>query len=663
MAENIDVTKTSVIERDLSIEPSTGSYFTDYADYINKSQRRNELYLPFLAIGYKEEASLEGKQQLFRRESDRVFTLIESGMTMEIAPNQLSSEFLSHVGTTMEPIFVPMSDNRFSIDSALKPIGSGEFGEVKIGFDHKHARKVAIKILSGSEESASFLEDRLLFSREARGLAKLTHPNVIEVIDYTVLPRLRGGKLELCPVIIMDYGGNKNAAEFMESAEVSGHKSQQLVQEIISQAARGLDYIHSYQPKNSNSTVKHGQLVVGDIKPKNIMVDNSTGEIVVQIIDLGHFHGRLSVDEPLLAAEDIAVSELFVAPEIMALKYQEAEITIDGRADEYSLALTAYQLLTGIKENYTYFIPAIGPKNRHFEGQILIPHASLTKELYQVLNKATALNPTDRYSSCGEFADALAEAVKASQEPHLEKQFSVQSSNLEEVVKKFYKTESRTFPEIEYIQTSANNEAHSSIPTINSLDDIRKSFARLSDSYGPIYIDGYWTSISPTDRGVSLYRTDDKLAAQEWSEQNLHRMFQGIVKGLESGINCDELINTGLSYFRQSLMNCFPQSALDGAMEQLGIEVVDGDVMRIENLPLTEVIKLWEKMLSLHAVDKKILNNGTNNILAELKNILARFGGPESDHKHRESNISGIHWNMEAEAGKCEYFTSDMLVP
>lgn len=258
-------------------------------------------------------------------------------------------------------------------------LGKGGMGVVYRAFDPTLEREVAIKSvrLDGIDEAArAQLEERL--SREARAAARLQHPNIVAVHDffriedraYIVMELVRGSMLDA----MIAAGNRQNVAGILK---------------VLRQAASALDAAHAQG------------IIHRDIKPGNILIDE-TGN--VKITDFGI--ARMTTPgatETMSQGFGSTVGTLgYMAPE------QIRGEAVDGRADQFSLGIVAYQLFSGempfmadtwIALSYKIIHdppPAIGTSN---------PAVSAGME--KTLQRAIAKQPADRFASCSEFIQNL----------------------------------------------------------------------------------------------------------------------------------------------------------------------------------------------------------------------------------------------------------------
>jgi WD40 repeat protein len=162
---------------------------------------------------------------------------------------------------------------------------------------------------------------------------------------------------------------------------------------FMSEAAKGLDFLNSPQHKIGESI---GAVQHCDVKPDNIML---TGGSVV-IADFGVAQ-TVALARLNATATSLGGTPAYMAPELFVNRPSKT-------SDQYSLAVTYYELRTGElpfrEQTYAAVYQA------HREGTLDFSGCNPAEQA--VLRRATATNPEDRYSSCGEFVEALRESVR-----------------------------------------------------------------------------------------------------------------------------------------------------------------------------------------------------------------------------------------------------------
>ena len=260
-------------------------------------------------------------------------------------------------------------------DYVLKSwLGEGGFGKVYRGEHHSLGRLAAVKILQLDRRITE--KDKKQFRNEAQALARLEHPRIARIQDY--------GVKDDTPYLVMDYySGGSLRKHYPRGSRLP----LEIVLIYIKQIAEALQHAHNRK------------LVHRDVKPENVLF-SSNNEVVLSdfglVITAHDTHSREEQDK------------LGTGP------YMSHE-HFDGKAvpasDQYSLAIMTYELIRG---------------SRPFEGNILqlayqasymsppplqANVTQITSSVEQVILKALAKNPKERFASVEAYAEALAKAI------------------------------------------------------------------------------------------------------------------------------------------------------------------------------------------------------------------------------------------------------------
>ncbi len=256
-------------------------------------------------------------------------------------------------------------------------LGTGGMGEVYIVQHPRLPRRDALKVLP--HDLTSDHEFRERFNREADLAAGLYNEHIVGIHDR--------GEYEGRLWISMDYVEGTDAARLLREKYPSGMPRADVVQ-IISAIADALDYAHS-----------RGLLHRG-IKPANILLSESDHRRRILLADFG-ISRELGEISGLTATNMLVGTTAYCAPE------QLRGDDLDGRADQYALGCTAFQLLTGVAPYYNSS-PAVV-----ISAHLSTPPPSLGRadlaDLDPVIATVLAKNPDERYPSCAHFAAALAD--------------------------------------------------------------------------------------------------------------------------------------------------------------------------------------------------------------------------------------------------------------
>lgn len=272
----------------------------------------------------------------------------------------------------------PEMIDRFEL---LEPLGEGGMGSVYRARDTVIGRLVALKIidLSGFYSEAEQDEARARVLREARAAGALSHPHIVAVHDA-------GEEGDSAWIV----------QELVEGAPFRpGAYSVAKTVELLGQSASALDYAHA-----------HG-VVHRDVKPSNLLID-ANGR--AKLADFGI--AKLASADQMTRTGSLLGTPQYISPE------QLHEHEVGPRSDQFSLAVVAYEALAGKKPFDADSIAALFAKILSADPS---PPSSANPDLPvvldQVLLRALAKAPEERFASCGEFTGALAEALTATAGP------------------------------------------------------------------------------------------------------------------------------------------------------------------------------------------------------------------------------------------------------
>jgi ABC-type amino acid transport substrate-binding protein len=255
-------------------------------------------------------------------------------------------------------------------------------GEVYLVQHPRLPRREALKVLPA--ELTNDQEYRRRFDREAAIVASLWHPNIVALHDR--------GEFDGQLWISMDYVNGTDAARLLQDY-VHGLAPDEVVR-IVTGVADALDYAHD------------NQMLHRDVKPANILLAQSNSGSRALLADFGIAR---RVDDPgTLTATNMTVGTvLYAAPE------QLMGEPLDGRADEYALAATAFHLLTGAPP-FQHSNPAV-VMSQHLTAPppAIDDRMPELSALGPVFAKALAKSREDRYDRCLDFARALEHQLDA----------------------------------------------------------------------------------------------------------------------------------------------------------------------------------------------------------------------------------------------------------
>jgi serine/threonine-protein kinase len=272
-----------------------------------------------------------------------------------------------------------MRIGRYAVEREL---GRGGMGIVYEATDAAIGRRVAIKVINlqylTGEGEAQVLRERLF--REARSAGALSHPGIVVIYDV--------GEDREMAFIAMEYVDGPPLQQVLQS----GRKLETTeVVDILRQIAGALDYAHQ------NGVVHR------DIKPPNIMLHKGSQ---VKIADFG-------IAKITTAPKYTATGLVMGTPAYMSPEQIEGR-DVDGRSDQFSLAVVAYEVLTGMVPfqgaTYASMVHSIVYGQR---PSARAANPRLPASVDGVFARAMAAAPQDRFANCTEFAAALDNALSA----------------------------------------------------------------------------------------------------------------------------------------------------------------------------------------------------------------------------------------------------------
>ncbi len=280
-----------------------------------------------------------------------------------------------------------LGDGRYAVQSKL---GEGSMGVVYLAFDHRLETEVVIKVPTAATLNDPEFAER--FQRETRSLVKLKHPHIVTIHDV--------GVFDGVPYVVMQYlsGGNLRD-RLVNLAGKQQAVAAESLKDWLPAMARALDFIH-----------KQGFLH-RDVKPANILFDEH-GNAFLSDFGLAKAVDSATAtptrrDASLTAAGFLVGTPNYVAPELV-MGHEH-----DGRVDQYSLAMTAYEAVAGC-------VPVEGPTasatmvNQTSMRLPPVGHyvAGFPANVSEVLLRGLAKNQKKRFASCEEFAATVLAAVE-----------------------------------------------------------------------------------------------------------------------------------------------------------------------------------------------------------------------------------------------------------
>src|ERR687895_38285 len=265
-------------------------------------------------------------------------------------------------------------DGRYRV---LRRLGSGGMANVYLAEDEELGRRIAIKILNERHAADEQFIER--FRREAKNAAGLSHPNIVQIYDR--------GEAEGTYYIAMEYLGDRTLKEAVADRQPLP------IREAIDYARQILAALR-FAHRNG--------IVHRDIKPHNALMDDD-GRLKVSDFGIA----RAGAASQMTEAGSIIGTAQYLSPE------QARGAAVDHRSDLYSLGIVLYELLTGTVP-FTGDTP-VEIAMKHLSKVPEPPSAKrpeIPRALDQVVLRALAKDPDDRYGSAEEFDAELAQVAE-----------------------------------------------------------------------------------------------------------------------------------------------------------------------------------------------------------------------------------------------------------
>jgi serine/threonine protein kinase len=264
----------------------------------------------------------------------------------------------------------------------VRELGRGAMGVVYHAIDPNIGRPVAIKTIQlggpRKPDEQERLRERLF--REARSAGMLSHPGIVTIYDVE-----QQGELAY---IAMEFVDGPTLDQLLSDPQPLAANR---MFGILAQTAAALDYAHSKG------------IVHRDIKPANIMI---AGDGTAKITDFGI--AKITAAEQFTMTGSIVGTPHYMSPE------QVQGQPVDGRSDQFSLAVIAFEMLTGEKpytgEHLTTVVYKIVAE------EPVAPHrinSTLSGPIENAMRKGLSKKPDARYRTCSEFIEALEKACAA----------------------------------------------------------------------------------------------------------------------------------------------------------------------------------------------------------------------------------------------------------
>ena len=318
-------------------------------------------------------------------------------------------------------------------------LGRGGMAEVWKAFDEQLQRYVAIKLMHANLQDDPEFMTR--FVREARAIASLHHPNIIQIYDFQTTDTADSNSP--LAYMVMDYVEGQTLADFMrETVRVGTFLAPNELVSLLIAISRAIDYAHQHS------------MLHRDIKPANILLDkrntrhNSMGEPILSDFGIAKLVG---ISGGTMNGAWLG-TPMYVAPE------QVQGQPGDERSDIYSLGIILYELCTGVTpfrgDTITNIILQHVTK---LPTDPSLVNPSVPPALSQAILRTLAKDPADRFGSASALTAAVAEALNIPVPADIQAAAAVEAEEMDAPT---------------YLMPSRLEEEMSQLPTIASSNNV-----------------------------------------------------------------------------------------------------------------------------------------------------------------------------------------------
>jgi serine/threonine protein kinase len=272
--------------------------------------------------------------------------------------------------------FIGKQFDEYQIDSLL---GQGNMANIYLASDIRLGRKAAIKVISrGFQKDEEYI---VRFEREARAIAQLSHPHIVQLYRY--------GEVDGVLYMAMQYIEGASLAVVLESYKKDGayietHEASRIVREI----GGALDYSHELG------------VIHRDVKPPNIML-NTKGKSILTDFGL------------VLIKSDGTRGQVLGTPHYLAPEQALSSAKANPQSDLYSMGVIMYEMFTNIRPFEA--VKPIEIAMKHITETPVSPRVhrpEISPDLEAVILKSLAKKPEERYPSGAALSAALDEALQ-----------------------------------------------------------------------------------------------------------------------------------------------------------------------------------------------------------------------------------------------------------
>lgn len=270
-----------------------------------------------------------------------------------------------------------------------KEIAKGGMAEVYLGMHLTLDRPVAVKVMHAHVETDPDLQSR--FAREAKVVAGLRHPNIVQIFDFDTA--------DGHPYIVMEYLGGPTLAAYLRELHSRKQRLQPAqVARLLITIATALDYAHEQGVIHRD--IKPGNIILHN-RARNFSVDQPITEQTEPVLtDFGLV--RIAQAATQTASGAISGTPAYISPE------QAQGLKVDHRSDIYSLGVVLYEMVAGhtpfeADTSWTLIFKHINEPPPAIAG--------LQPAVQRVIGRALAKKPEDRYQTARQLAAGYMDAI------------------------------------------------------------------------------------------------------------------------------------------------------------------------------------------------------------------------------------------------------------